>query len=370
MRVLKVSRDIGLIMGSIASIQSLFMVFYLFFSKKRDHKNIMLIIFFSVITLRIVKSMLWLYFDDVPHYVLNLGYASHLVSGPALFLYLKIYILKKHWNNTNYLHFLPAFALCFFLTKLNSENFWYIGGYSILLYHQLIYTVLCIAILLYSYYNRKKQCVAFSLKEWLWLFLLVIGASVIQLSYFTNYILKMVPYETGPVLYAIFIYILTLYTVINQKVINKSIILNENIDITKKEPSTDSLIKENKYKNSPLNIDGVSDTIQMIETFFNTSNLYLNPDFSLSELSTQLNTPKHHLSQVINIGMDTTFYDIVNAKRIESAISLLNSNKVSNITFEALGYDVGYNSKSSFYHHFKRHTGKTPRQYKLEFCSD
>lgn len=125
-----------------------------------------------------------------------------------------------------------------------------------------------------------------------------------------------------------------------------------------------------QYKNSPLKTAEIADLKKKVRAFFSETEDYLKPAFSLSQLSKKLNIPKHHLSEIINLEMETTFYDLVNAKRIQYAISRMREQSESNITLEALGYESGYNSKSSFFHHFKKHTGKTPRQYKLEISSD
>lgn len=124
------------------------------------------------------------------------------------------------------------------------------------------------------------------------------------------------------------------------------------------------------YKHSPLKMSEVQKLKSEIDSFFNTTEDYLNHNFSLGELSEKLNTPKHHLSEILNSEMGTTFYDIVNSKRIHYATNRLNEKSESNITLEALGYESGFNSKSSFFHHFKKYTGKTPRQYKLTIGSD
>lgn len=120
------------------------------------------------------------------------------------------------------------------------------------------------------------------------------------------------------------------------------------------------------YKHSPLNKDKILKIRIDIQSFFDGSEAYLNPDFSLSQLSKQLDIPKHHLSQVINSEMGTTFYDMVNTKRVEHVMQRIKSKTDRNVTLEALGYDAGFNTKSSFFYHFKKYTGKTPRQYKLE----
>ena len=109
---------------------------------------------------------------------------------------------------------------------------------------------------------------------------------------------------------------------------------------------------------------------EKINQFFANTDEYLNPEFSLTQLSERVGIPKHHLSEIINLDMGTTFYDIVNAKRIQHAVLRMSDGSVKYITLEGLGYECGFNTKSAFYHHFKNFTGKTPGNFKKEIRLD
>jgi len=124
------------------------------------------------------------------------------------------------------------------------------------------------------------------------------------------------------------------------------------------------------YANSPLSTKEIDLKKQQVEKFFAERKDYLEPDFSLSKLSEKLDIPRHHLSELINQKMGSSFYDLVNERRIRHAIELMKAGKDTAITLEALGYDCGFNTKSAFYHHFKDFTGKTPGQFRKEIRSD
>ncbi len=134
---------------------------------------------------------------------------------------------------------------------------------------------------------------------------------------------------------------------------------------------TDTGIKAQKsYKHSPLDTDKIEKIAQEIIVFFSDTDMYLNPNFSISQLSKNLNVPKHHLSQVINKKMKTTFYDLVNSKRVAYAKRKITEHQNLRITLEALGYESGFNTKAAFYFHFKKATGKTPGQFKKQIRID
>lgn len=125
-----------------------------------------------------------------------------------------------------------------------------------------------------------------------------------------------------------------------------------------------------KYQTSSLSSAALKDGKRKVDQFFESSDAYLTHDFSLAQLSAKLDLPKHHLSQIINLEMNSTFYDLVNAKRIHHARSLLENRKDRSLTLEAIGYECGYNTKSAFFSQFKRIVGKTPGQYIKEISPD
>ncbi|MNR40124.1 HTH-type transcriptional regulator AppY [compost metagenome] len=70
---------------------------------------------------------------------------------------------------------------------------------------------------------------------------------------------------------------------------------------------------------------------------------------------------KHLLSQYVNEILGKSFSSLVKEYRIEKAKKLLETEK--NYTIESLGYDSGFNSKSTFFTAFKTITGLTPAEY-------
>ena len=342
MKALSISSDVELLIGSIGAIQSAFMSFYIYFGKKRNTTNVLLALFFFLITLRIIKSLLWVYLDFIPDWFINLGFAAHLASGPTLLLYLLHVTFPRPWNRLNHLHFVPALLLILFLNRINEANFWYMGGYAVLLYHQLAYTMLSIGILVYGLIKIRSN---FTSKEKIWLCILMIGAAGIQFAYFSNYILGITPYLTGPIIYAVFIYIIAFYGIVNHRIFDK--------------------VKTSlKYGNISISAEEFSFYKAQIENIMRHEEPYLEPDFSLRELSKQISLPSYLTSHIINKGYNTNFSDHINSYRIDRAKSKLNSNSYKNIKIAEIAYECGFNSLSSFNTAFKKMTGVTPSEYR------
>ena len=72
----------------------------------------------------------------------------------------------------------------------------------------------------------------------------------------------------------------------------------------------------------------------------------------------------HQLSQLLNEKLNVNFYTFINKYRIQEARRILTEEPDKSII--AIAYDVGFNSKSSFYEAFSKFTGKTPYRYRKD----
>ena len=66
---------------------------------------------------------------------------------------------------------------------------------------------------------------------------------------------------------------------------------------------------------------------------------------------------------MINNHLNVSFYDLVNAYRINEAKARLMSDDLEKYTVTGIGKMCGFSSKSSFYRVFKNATGITPLNY-------
>ncbi len=119
-----------------------------------------------------------------------------------------------------------------------------------------------------------------------------------------------------------------------------------------------------KYKKSGLtkrySRELMTDLMQLMED----GKLYRGSDVSLDLLSEKLNTTRHNTSQVINEHFKLNFHEFINKYRIEEAKQILEQDSHENLNVVEVGYEVGYNSKSTFFAKFKKATGMTPSEYR------
>lgn len=99
-----------------------------------------------------------------------------------------------------------------------------------------------------------------------------------------------------------------------------------------------------------------------IVRFYERSKLYLNPNFTLLDLTRELDCSRAELSEVLNREMQIGFYSITAMYRIEYAREMLL--KKENYTIETLMVECGFQSKSTFNKYFKEYVGVRPSVYR------
>lgn len=97
-----------------------------------------------------------------------------------------------------------------------------------------------------------------------------------------------------------------------------------------------------------------------IETYFDEKKPYLNPDFTVLDLTVALNVPQHQISACLRNDFEMTFTEYRTKARVEYAVALLRSDEARRVTMEAIGQKSGFHSKSVFFKSFKDVTGVSP----------
>ena len=116
-----------------------------------------------------------------------------------------------------------------------------------------------------------------------------------------------------------------------------------------------------RYAHSNLSDDVIDEINSKLTAALEEDKHYLDSYLSLQKLARIIGTKPNYLSQVINVKHKCNFRDLVNKYRIETAKKLLveTGDKI-----EAVAYDAGFNSLSTFNAAFKKETGLTPSQYR------
>lgn len=120
----------------------------------------------------------------------------------------------------------------------------------------------------------------------------------------------------------------------------------------------------NKYAKSGLTRDQLLMHKQRLDLIMQSREEYLRPDLTLPKLAERVGCSVNNLSQVINSGFGTSFFDYLNRYRIEHARKLLENSDSQNGAILTIAFTVGFNSNSAFYSAFKKYVGMTPAQYR------
>ena len=110
--------------------------------------------------------------------------------------------------------------------------------------------------------------------------------------------------------------------------------------------------------------DKILDLVQRITHLMEVEKLYEEPELTLQQLAMKLEVPAYQVSQALNDGMNKNFYDVVNGYRVEEAKRLLLDPKNRNFTILSVGFEAGFNSKTTFNTVFKKFTGLTPTEFR------
>ncbi len=120
----------------------------------------------------------------------------------------------------------------------------------------------------------------------------------------------------------------------------------------------------NKYAKSGLTSSQLLAHKQRLDQIMQSREEYLKPDLTLPKLAETVGCSVNNLSQVINSGFGTSFFDYLNRYRIEHARKLLENSGNQSSAILTIAFTVGFNSNSAFYSAFKKYVGMTPAQYR------
>ncbi len=118
-----------------------------------------------------------------------------------------------------------------------------------------------------------------------------------------------------------------------------------------------------KYTNSSLKKEDIMAINKKLITCLNDKKPYFEADLTLFKLAELLEVKPHNLSQVINQYHKCSFHEFINRYRIKEAKNLLITTVLK---IEAVAYDSGFNSTSTFNASFKKETGITPSKFRKE----
>ena len=118
-----------------------------------------------------------------------------------------------------------------------------------------------------------------------------------------------------------------------------------------------------RYKNSGLNEELSLQLFQRLKRHMEQQQPFLDENLSLGILASQMDCSANQLSQVINQHSQGNFFTFINTYRVGLLKQRLKDPAFSHYSILGIGYDCGFQSKSSLNKIFKQITGQTPSEY-------
>lgn len=122
--------------------------------------------------------------------------------------------------------------------------------------------------------------------------------------------------------------------------------------------------KLTKYRKSALTPEDVERLLAKLHQEMSQTKAWRDGNLSLVALSKRIAASPNDVSQAINQGTGTGFYDYISRYRIDDAKTLLRDPAEDGRTVLEIAYQVGFNSKSAFNSAFRKQTGTTPTSFR------
>lgn len=118
------------------------------------------------------------------------------------------------------------------------------------------------------------------------------------------------------------------------------------------------------YTNSKYDKVEIEELYGRIKNLMEKDKPYLDTQLHLHRLAQLLDCHPNMLSQCINQMEGRNFNDFINQYRLALVMKMLFDERYASFSVEGIGMEAGFSSKSTFYPAFKKHTGKTPTEYR------
>lgn len=336
--------SLGVFNGFLASL------YFLFFSKEKRTQNLLFGFLLLSLSLRIGKSVYIIFTERENRDLLisQIGLSACFVIGVFLYYYLKSSVEnKKTFSKSWKIHIIILILIItifgFLKPYKSNVELWrlYVVHtiYSIWgLY--LVFSIFVLKNIMLKVFRRSQKL---TISE-SWLVCVLMGNVLIFAAYIIGYFYL---YLVGTITFSVIFYGLLIF------LLSKSNRENVFKDIPE------------KYASKKINDNKANEILTALHKLMQDKELYKNTNIKLNDIAKELNITSHQLSQLLNDNLGKSFALFLNEHRITEAKRILEEN--NQFTLEAIGFEAGFSSKSTFYATFKKLVGKTPSAYRKQF---
>ncbi|EDP70366.1 Transcriptional regulator, AraC family protein [Flavobacteriales bacterium ALC-1] len=345
---MEASRELLFFFSALGAFNGLVLsLYFIFFAKPKHISNMFFGAFLAMLSIRIGKSVFFHFNPELSFHYLQFGLTACFFVGPFLYFYVKSITNASDKKFTSWKYHLailvPIALIIGFLYPFKTNiDLWRPHIIKTIYIQWFIYILVSFYLIrdrIKNLFNKKRKLLSLDI----WLISILIGNLLLVTSY---YFTSFVNYISGALTFSFLLYILLLFVFYNKK--NKSVLFN-------------SL---NKYADKKIATNEASLLIKKLKSVMQDDSLYKNADLKSSEIAKKVGLSTHQFSQLLNDNLGKNFALFVNEYRIESAKLMLHNN--NKLTLEAIGYECGFNSKSTFFTTFKKVVGTTPANFRKQ----
>lgn len=350
---MSIGQQILFFFSALGAFNGFVLSFYLlFFKKSKSPASYFLGLLLLALSLRIGKAILAYFYPGLPRIYLQIGLSGCFLIGPSLYYFTRASLdnIQKtpvRWKYT-YIAWVSAIVIVGMIVPYQTHP-WDWNHYIV----HVIYTQWVAYFILTGWLLRDVIAKLFSGTDKLSvsekpILSIFAGNTIILIAYLIVFFTSAlgIVYISGAIFFSLLLY------------------LNIPLFVDGRKSGTAFLGSEEpeRYANKKITDHRASSLSAKLQQLMLEQELYKNPDLKLNDLAKKINISGHELSQLLNDNMGKNFAGYINEYRINEACEIIAVNK--SIKLEEIGYEVGFNSKSTFYDAFKKHKGTTPTLYR------
>lgn len=330
--------------SALGALNGLFLsVYFAFFTKRYKKSNYFLAALLFVLSIRIIKSVFFYFNPHLSEIFIQIGISACALIGPFLYLYTKS-LMAENKGSRWLLHILPISLIVSVLGVIYPYLSYHIlwSKFIVPAIHLvwLLYIIMAGIQLKVVFKNFFSRDITLKNIE-VWMLSIYLGVAIIWLGYIIG---SYTSYIVGALSFSFVFYLVILFWILKRK--KKNLFFEDNI----------------KYADRKIDFEEAKSIASDLYIAMQEKKLFENPNLKLADVAKELNIQPHNLSQYLNDNLEKSFALFLNEYRIEAAKVLLLKNK--EYTTEAIGYECGFNSKSTFHSSFKKIAGSTPANYR------
>jgi AraC-like DNA-binding protein len=338
-------------LGALGAFNGFLLSFYLLLKKKnRTLQKVLLGFLLLMLSIQIFNSVVLFFFcKQLDRTIHQIELSSIFFIGPLLLIFISTSLRNQNVLPKPWKIFLVSLTVCTIIGGIlfpYRTNF-YLWRHNIAWFVYSTWLLfIFLAVIDYLKQSKKEKLIGvnYSLITWI-----LVGNVVIALLFILSFVQCIRnTYITGGFFFTVAFY-LTFYQSFKEKTIT-----------TKTEPG--------KYKDKKIVDDEALLLITKLEKTVVENELYKNPDIKIGDIAARIKISSHQLSQLLNDNMQKSFATFINEYRIKEACHKIITEP--HIKIEEIGYEVGFNSKSTFFTAFKKIINSTPTSYRNKMQLD